>query len=90
MIKDWNGNSRSSMAILGARNYALNERQEHDYYATEPKALELIIDRLELSHNVWECACGGGHLAKVLVDKGYNVIATDLYNYGYGVGGLTS
>ena len=87
MDNEWTGNSRSAHAMLGARNYARYERQEHDYYATEPKALELIIDQLELNNNVWECACGGGHLAKVLIKHGYNVKATDLYNNGYGSGG---
>lgn len=45
MAKDWTGNSRSSHATLGARNYALNEREENDFYATEPKALELLLER---------------------------------------------
>ena len=90
MSKDWTGNSRSAHATLGARNYAMNERQKHDYYATEPKALELIIDELDLSCNVWECACGGGHLAEVLKKHGHNVKATDLYYNNYGVGGWTS
>lgn len=36
--KDWTGNSRSTHAVLGARNYAQNERENNDYYATEPKA----------------------------------------------------
>lgn len=88
MDRDWTGNSRSSHALLGARNYALNERQEHDYYATDPKALELIIDKLNLADNVWECACGAGHLAKVLEKHGFNVKATDLYYNGYGEGGV--
>lgn len=54
------GNYRGVHVTLGSRNYATEERQEHDYYATHPKALELIINELNLSHNVWECACGGG------------------------------
>jgi len=44
MSKDWTGNSRSAHATLGARNYAQNEREHNDYYATEPKALELLLD----------------------------------------------
>lgn len=75
MIKDWTGNKRTTHAILGARNYARNEREIHDYYATDPHALELIINELDLNKNVWECACGGGHLARVLEEHGYNVKA---------------
>lgn len=27
---------------IGARNYALEDREENDFYATEPKAVELL------------------------------------------------
>lgn len=78
-MKDWIGNSRSAHATLGARNYAQNERETFDYYATEPKALELLLEKESFSNNIWECACGEGHLSKVLVSKGYSVRSTDLY-----------
>lgn len=42
--KDWTGNSRSTHAVLGARNYAQNERENNDYYATEPKAAHLLME----------------------------------------------
>lgn len=87
MAKDWTGNSRSSHATLGARNYALNEREENDFYATEPKALELLLERETFNKDIWECACGDGHLAKVLESHGYNVRATDLVQRNYGRGG---
>ena len=45
--KEWLGNSRSVHSTLGARNYALNERETNDYYATEPKALELLLDKTD-------------------------------------------
>lgn len=81
-------NSISHLSGQGTRYHAHADRQEHDYYATPPKALEVIIDRLQLSKNVWECACGGGHLSKVLEAHGHNVLSTDLYPRGYGVGGV--
>lgn len=87
-MRDWIGNARSTHATLGARNYALNDREQHDYYATDPNALELIIDKLDLADNVWECACGGGHLSTVLKDHGYNVTSTDLYSSEYGESGV--
>jgi hypothetical protein len=86
--KDWTGNSRSAHATLGARNYAQNERETNDYYATEPKALELLLELETFSPNIWECACGEGHLSNVLVNKGYNVLSTDLIDRGYGSGGV--
>lgn len=88
MAKDWTGNSRSAYAMLGARNYALNERETNDYYATEPKALELLLEKETFSNNIWECACGEGHLSKVLERNGYNVLSTDLIDRGYGKGGV--
>lgn len=86
--KDWTGNSRSAHATLGARNFALNEREQNDYYATEPKALELLLDKEAFAPNVWECACGEGHLSKVLTGRGYKVKSTDLIDRGYGEGGI--
>ena len=86
--KDWIGNSRSAHATLGARNYAQNERETNDYYATEPKALELLLDIETFDHSVWECACGEGHLSEVLKQRGYDVKSTDLIDRGYGVGGV--
>lgn len=84
MQKDWTGNSRSAHAILGARNYAQNEREANDYYATEPKAAQLLMEVETFSPLVWECACGEGHLAKEFEAAGYHVYATDLIDRGYG------
>jgi hypothetical protein len=41
------------------------ERQKEDFYATNPKALELFLSKLEedgigIDNKVWECACGMG------------------------------
>ena len=88
MTKDWTGNSRSAHATLGARNYAQNERETNDYYATEPKAIELLCDIETFSPTIWECACGEGHLSKALEDRGYKVIASDLIDRGYVEGGV--
>ena len=86
--KEWLGNSRSVHSTLGARNYALNERETNDYYATEPKALELLLDKEIFAPHIWECACGEGHLSEVLSKRGYIVKSTDLINRGYGEGGI--
>ena len=39
---DWTGNSNSIYKTLGATNHTENEREANDYYATEPKAAELL------------------------------------------------
>lgn len=87
-MKDWTGNSRSAHATLGARNYALEERETNDYYATEPKALELLCDIEKFSPKIWECSCGEGHLSEVLKKRGYDVVSSDLIDRGYGYGGI--
>lgn len=87
-MKDWTGNSRSVHATLGARNYALEEREVNDYYATEPKALELLCDIEKFSPKIWECSCGEGHLSEVLKKRGYDVVSSDLIDRGYGYGGI--
>ena len=40
MKKDWTGNSNSIYKTLGASNHTDKERQNEDYYATDPKASE--------------------------------------------------
>ena len=66
MNKDWTGNAKSIFVCHGASNHTEEDRQVDDYYATEPKALELLLDEEVFSPIVWECACGGGHLSEVL------------------------
>ena len=83
--KDWTGNKKSIFTTLGASNHVDHERQEDDYYATEPKAMELLLEQETFSPKIWEPACGGGHLSKVLEAHGYDVLSTDLVyrDYGY-------
>lgn len=73
---------------LGATNHSAGERETNDYYATDPHAMELLLERETFSEDVWECACGEGHLSRVLEDCGYHVTSTDLIDRGYGLGGL--
>ena len=75
-----------SALMLGVNPNA--KREENDYYATNPQALKTALPYLRdcgLSNDVWECACGGGHLSKVLIDNGYNVYSTDSIDRGYGL-----
>lgn len=63
---------------IGASNHSNSERETHDYYATEPKALELLLDLEKFNTRVWECACGEHHLVNVLEHRGYEVKASDI------------
>lgn len=66
-------------------NARAKEREKHDYYATHPIAIDCLVSEVQLNHNVWECACGGGHLSKRLEELGHEVYSTDLVDRGYGV-----
>jgi len=88
MNKDWTGNSNSIYKTLGARNHTDKDRQNEDYYATEPKAAKLLLGLETFSPNIWECACGEGHLSKIFTDAGYNVKSTDLMDRGFGENGI--
>lgn len=77
-MKDWTGNSKSIYTTLGASNHTDKVREINDYYATEPKAAELLLKVEDFAPNIWECACGECHLSKVFEAHGYNVKSTDL------------
>lgn len=81
--KDWVGNKNSVFKTLGASNHCDHDRAEHDYYATEPKAAELLLEVEPDLINVWECACGEGHLAEVFDRHNALGYATDLIHRGY-------
>ena len=77
------GNKASVFKTLAASSHSNRERQRDDYYATEPKATELLLKEETFAPVIWECACGEGHMAKVLEAHGYQVISTDLVYRGY-------
>lgn len=83
-MSDWSGNTRSAFSTLGARVYATQEREQNDYYATEPKATELLLEVEKFSAKILEPACGEGHMSEVLKKHGYNVLSYDLIDRGYG------
>lgn len=81
--KDWIGNYNSIYKTIGASNHTEEERETNDYYATDPKAVEMLLEHEAFNHYVWECACGEGHLSKVLIDKGFDVRSTDIVDRGF-------
>lgn len=73
-------------AMLGATNHLDEgkERQKDDYYATDPRAMELLLEKETFAPTIWEPACGEGHLSKVMQAHGYHVTSTDLVYRGFG------
>lgn len=84
MARDWIGGKSATFTTLGASNHCDHDRADEDYYATEPAATEWLCKLEQFNHDVWEPACGQGHIAEELKKAGYNVRATDLVNRGYG------
>ena len=69
--------------MLGASAPGSGVRDPLDYYATEPAALELFLDQLQvdkihLADKIWEPACGGGHLSHVLQRRFPFVLSSDI------------
>lgn len=88
MGKDWTGDSNSIFKTLGSSHHTDEDREENDFYATDPRAAYFLTTLEWLSPRIWEPACGAGHLAKVFEAQGYQVRATDLIDRGYGQGGV--
>lgn len=70
--------TNSVYKMIGASNHSETERETNDYYATDPRAVEMLLARYAFSPDVWECACGEGHIARTLSAHGYNVKCTDI------------
>jgi hypothetical protein len=70
------------------------ERNDLDFYATPPPGTLALVqayrERLEGLDFIWEPACGDGAIARVLADElpSCRIIATDLAERGYGLGGV--
>lgn len=85
---DWVGNENSVYKTLGASSHTNKHRPEHDYYATPPVAVKLLLNLEKFSPRILECACGEGHISRVLSDAGYTVLSTDLIDRGFGKSGI--
>lgn len=88
--KDWSGNANSVFKNLGSSHHTSEERQVNDYYATDPKAVEMLmeLEKFNKDFPIMEPSCGEGHMAKVISNKGFKVIAYDLIDRGYGITGI--
>ena len=88
-MKDWVGNKNANWKTIGASNHTDKEREKHDFYCTDPIAIDVLLDEghAELAHRIWEPCCGNGSLSKRLEERGYKVYSTDLIDRGYGKGG---
>lgn len=92
-IKKENQNKRQDFVAnvfrqLGSTNHSLTDREENDFYATDPLATYLLCEKERFSTTVWEPYVGMGHIAEVLKQCGYNVKCSDIVDRGYVSGGV--
>jgi hypothetical protein len=88
---DKRGPVNGARAIMASREEPDDSR---DFFPTPPWASRALIERVFPVLNIrladlsrlaaWEPACGEGHMAEVLAEYFARVIATDLFDYGYG------
>jgi len=83
-MKDWTGNGNSIYKTLGASNHTDKEREQNDFYATDPIAIDKLLTVEQPNKEIWECACGQGHLSERLKEHGFWVFSTDIIDRGYG------
>lgn len=84
MARDWKGGNASTFKTIGASNHCVEERADKDYYATEPAATEWLCRLERLDGPILEPSCGEGHISRVLMAHGYEVVSRDLADRGFG------
>lgn len=69
----------------GCSNHSDKNREENDFYATNPKDVKLLFTEcgLTFDKNILEPCAGNGHIAKVFKENGYNVTCGDLLQREY-------
>lgn len=67
--KEWTKNANSVYKTLGASNHSLSEREEHDFYATDPASVRALMDEEVFARYIWEPACGMGHISKTIMEE---------------------
>lgn len=84
-MADWTGNSNSIFKTLGASNHTDKQREQNDFYATDPVAIDLLTKKVELPKQILEPACGSGCLSIRLEGLGHDVKSFDIVNRGFGM-----
>lgn len=87
-MRDWTGNKAAVFVCNGASGHAKEDREENDYYATEPSAAEWLLKIEPQITNIWETAVGEGHLAKVFHKADKLKAVSDLIDRGYHPNGI--
>ncbi len=73
---------------FGASDRLHPNRAPFEFYPTPPEAVRALLSVEQFDGPIWEPACGDGAIARALTAGGYDVIATDIADYGFGVPGI--
>ena len=79
-----------SSVIIGGKS-PKNNRNAADFYATPPECTIALLNCFEWlfrGRRIWEPACGDGAISKVLEERNFRVVSTDLHDRGYGDSGM--
>lgn len=76
--------SKTNLKTMGASCASNEEREENDFYATDPNAVQLLLNKESFSNSILEPCCGEGHISKVLIENWYDVVSSDLIDRGFG------
>lgn len=85
MSKDWVGNTNSVYKIIAATNHSDAEREQRDFYATDPIAIDKLVsvELKNMSHHIYEPSEGNGHLSNRLKYFFFDVCSADIIQRDY-------
>ena len=63
-------------------------RPADDFYPTPAEITQGLLSVEKFDGPIWEPACGDGSMGSVINAAGYEVVATDLVDRGYGMAGV--
>jgi len=88
ILKQKKKTSRFDLSSIGSRRGKSGNQKfkvvDHDFFPTESKFVHLLLDNHVFTNDTWEPACGEGDISIALLDRGYNVVSSDLVDRGYG------
>lgn len=76
--RDWVGGNAAVFKTIGASNHGNEPREQHDYYATDPRSVEALLKVEQFASHIWEPACGEGNISHTLMAHGYEVRESDI------------
>lgn len=83
----WPAHNIATAVVESMRRH---KRKPADFYPTQAEATQGLLNTNPPppGARLWECACGEGHISRVLEANGFLVASTDLRYTGYGMAGV--